>query len=128
MSGRKRIQFRREDFDPPLGLEQPLNDFALDIQQRIEPLEGAPQRKVLKVQFQTGASVGYRVAPFPITVGCPFTPVGLALLGLYGSQSTGLSASPAVEWVPVSGGIQIVRVWGVAVSTSYTLVMEAISG
>jgi hypothetical protein len=125
---RQKSQFRTEDFGPATDLEFPLNDFALEVEQRLAALEGQPKRKLLRVKFTTRGSIGYRVVPFPLTVGCPFTPAGLILVGLYASTSVPLAQPPAVEWVPVSGGIQIVRVWGVAVSTSYTLAMEAISG
>jgi hypothetical protein len=133
MSKRKRFQFRNSDTAGAARLNGPLNEFATDIQLRLEALEASLSSVLLleDVQITTGAAVAVNTAPFPMVISVKnFTPAAV-LVGrvenLSGPATIATSAH-AVQWRMSSDNtIELQLVTGLAVNSKYRLTLVAIA-
>lgn len=128
MSQKRRFQFHAADVRDAARLVRALNDFANEIQSRIEALETG-RREVRTMEVTTGAAVGIGVAPFPIQLDTDGSPVGLSIVRVENlSSSTGLSAAPALQWRAKSSGAELTGCVGLSANTRYRLGVEILYG
>lgn len=130
MKQRKRFQFRNSDTTGAPQLNGPLNDFARDVQLRLEALESTAVGVALlrDVYVSTGASVAVNTAPFPLQVSTPddFTPAGLVLVRVENLSAAATIATSAhmAQWRMSSDSkIEIQLVTGLATNSKYRLTL-----
>ena len=69
---RQRTQFQAKDLTGNPSLRRPFNDFALDIQSRVEAVEESPGLVVLEgVELAIGGTYAANTAPFPLLLSIP---------------------------------------------------------
>lgn len=127
---RKRIQFRNADTAGAPQLNGPLNDFARDVQLRLDALEAASAGVALlrDVYVTTGATLAVNTAPFPQAISTPdgFTPAGLVVVRVENLSAPATIATTAhmAQWRMVATNtIELQLVTGLAVNTKYRLTL-----
>lgn len=128
---RQRTTFGGKDVMGAPQLRRPLNDFAQDIQLRIEGLETGGRVLVLQpLELTTGATVAVGTAPFPFSVTAPkgFRVAGLVLVGAENITTPGdaWTAAPFPTWRLQDEKVSLVYVCGLAANTSYKLTLALV--
>jgi hypothetical protein len=123
MAARRRFQFRNEDVKPADALERVLNDFALDVQSRLESLEKF-NTALAVFELTTGAAP---TDGMPVRITTAGTPRGLKVVRVENLSGSGLlTVAPWLEWRAATGGVEIVSAVGLAASTKYRLTVEVL--
>lgn len=122
---RKRFTFADADALDPARLVRVLNDFALQVQLRLEAVE-ARGTELVTALVATGASGLVDVPPFPLRIATQSTPKSVTVVSAEPLQApfTAVTSAPWLVWRPLDGGIEIRGCLGLAASTSYRLTLE----
>ena len=128
---RQRTQFQSKDLTGNPSLRRPLNDFALDVQTRLEAVETSAGLVVLEpMKLVIGGTYAAGTAPFPLLLSVPkgAKAKGVLVVAADNITAPGTTFATALypSWRIVDSKLEVGFVTGLAVSTTYRLTLALV--
>jgi type III secretory pathway component EscU len=128
---RQRTQFQSKDLTGNPSLRRPLNDFAIDVQTRLEAVETSAGLTLLPpVEVALGGTYAAGTAPFPLLLSVPKDArvKGVLVVAADNLTAPGTTFATALypSWRIVDRKLEVGFVTGLAVSTTYRLTLALV--